>query len=356
MAEGVVEYAVFGTSPFALLLAGLLKSVHGKRVAVVGPAWSPYRLPRAVDLSVMPATRPETWALLKAAGAETQKLLAGIGRGLVERVDPLFVAETPVRRDYMGHMRWIALGSGVAAEPAVDRTLAADGTIVRIRDAAVLIPGRIEPALEAWLDKLEVSRLPADTALAFPRNGRPTLTHEGRTLEAETVILADDEAILARLAEADRHRLLAVRSRMSVVTELAKPLSASLVHYLDREIVIQQRGKGPVTAFAGGDPDSAAARIGASLPGQGRLRRTGQSLFRTVATLDDAPLIGRMGKGKALVVAGLGTSAAFLAPAVARFLCGAASESETQFFTARETAKAAGRASVADAPVAELAS
>src|SRR5262245_40512173 len=149
MTLGTFDYAVFGASPFALLLAGQLKSAHGKRVALVADTWSPYRLPRGFDLSVMPATRPETWAQLKAGAAETLKLLGTIGKGLYERVDPLFVAERGATADYLGHMRWIALGLGFAAERASDRAVSADGTICRVRDAAMLVGGRIEPALEA---------------------------------------------------------------------------------------------------------------------------------------------------------------------------------------------------------------
>jgi hypothetical protein len=356
MTLGAFDYAVFGASPFALLLAGQLKSAHGKRVALVADGWSPYRLPRGFDLSVIPATRPETWAQLKAGAAETLKLLGGIGKGLYERVDPLFVAETGASADYLGHMRWVALGLGFAAERASDRAITAEGTICRVRDAATLVGGRIEPALEAWLDRLEVPRLStAGITLNFPRTGAALLSRGEDALEAETVILADDEAILGRLAEADRHRLLTVTPRTSLLTEPAKALTATLVHYLDRDVALLQRGgKGPVAAIASGDADLALPRVASTLTALGPLRRSGQTVFRSVGTADRAPLIGRMGKGKAIVVAGLGDSAAFQAPAVARLLTGSASESEKQYFEPRETQKAANRQSVAEAAVPEM--
>ena len=123
MADSAFDYAVCGNSPFATLLAGLLASVHGRSVCLVGDPWSPYRLVRHHDIAVMPATRPETWSLLRSSGAAAGKLVGSIGRGLYERVDPLFVAETPAQASYLGHMRWMAAGFGLAAERVVDRTL-----------------------------------------------------------------------------------------------------------------------------------------------------------------------------------------------------------------------------------------
>lgn len=349
MADGGFDYAVCGATPFAGLLAGLLALVHGKRVCLIGETWSPYRLPRGFDVSVMPATRPETWALLKREGAETMRLLGTIGRGLYERVDPLFVAETRANADRLGHMRWMASGFGFAAERAVDRTLTTTGTICRIRDAAMLVTGKVEPAIEAWLAKAEVRRVrPADAMFTFRRDGA-SLVVRGNAAEIGTVVLADDEAILDRLAPADRHRLIAVRAATSVLSEPAKPLSAALIHYLDRDVALHQRAtKGPITALAAGEPDTALARIGASLGPIGPLKRAGQAQFRRVETLDGAPLIGRAGRGKAMTVAGLGDSAAFIAPVVARVLAGAASAEEQRYFEARDISKAANRQAVAE--------
>ena len=86
-------------------------------------------------------------------------------------------------------------------------------------------------------------------------------------------------------------------------------------------------------------------------------RPTGQALFRCVETLDGAPLIGRSGRLKAIIAAGLGDTAAFVAPAVARVLADAATEDDAAYFTAREVSKAAHRQSVAerDQPTAEAA-
>jgi hypothetical protein len=332
------DIVVFGTSPFALLLAGLLHSQHGKRVSVVGDAWSAYRLPRGFDVSVMPVSRPETWELLRRSTAETLKLLRAIGRGLYERVDPLFVAETEAASDGLGHMRWVAEGLGFAVEPVAGRAaVSGDATIYRLRDA-VKLTGSVEPVLEGWLERLGVRRLPArDTTLSFSRSGHAIIGHGDNHIESETAVLADDTALIARLAEPDRPRLLRTEWRTSVVTEPARRrVTAPLIVFLDRGLALQQAGPGgPVTAVAAGQADLALPRIASSLARQGRLRRTGQTSFQAVETVDGAPLVSRLGKGKALIIAGLGASAAFLAPVLSRIVADAASPAEASYFSVR---------------------
>lgn len=342
------DFAICGSTAFARLLAGLLATAHGRRVCLVGEPWSPFRLARRLDLSVMPATRPETWALLKQGGAETLKLLGSMGRGLYERVDPLFVAETRRTADYLGHMRWVALGLGFAAERAVDSSLTADGTICRVRDAAMLVEGKAEPAIETWLQEAGVVPIRAsEAAFAHRRDGTVTISAGGETVTAAAVVLADDDAILERLPASERHRLLTVQPAISVLAEPHKAQQAPLIQHLDREVLVYQRAtKGPVLAFAAGESDDALPRVGASLAGEAR--RTGQAAFHVVDTRDGAPLINRMGRGRMTIIAGLGASAAFMAPAVARVLSGTAEGVEHDYFAARDGARGPGRQAVAE--------
>ena len=357
MADRAFDFAICGSSPFARLLAGVLATAHGKRVCLVGAAWSPYRLPRGFDLSVMSATRPETWLMLKRGDAETLKLLASIGKGLYERIDPLFVGEAGTSMERLGHMRWVALGLGFAAERAIDRSVTEAGAICRIRGAAMLVAERAEPAIDAWLAKAGVSRRTgAMTSIAQQRDGTFILGG-GDDAAAQSVILADDEALLDRIPAGERHRLLTVAPQTSLVTEPARPLPAPIIAYLDREVVLHQRqgkGQASIAVLAGGEADAAAPRIGSALAAHGRLRRAGQARFLAVGTLDGAPLIGRLGKGRLIGIAALGPSAAFLAPMLARHFAGAASEDESQYFAARDVARAAHRAAVAEHAAASV--
>lgn len=338
-----------------MLLAGLLATTSKARVCLIGEPWSPYRLPRRLDLSVAPVTRPETWSLLQRETPEVLRLLGSIGRGLFERVDPLFVAETPQSADRLGHMRWIAAATGYAAERAAEPAIAANGSLCRIRDAALLVSGRIEPVLEEWVRRVGVEWLPLrGTAVATRRDGTATLTIDGVTREAATLVLADDEAILTHQPVAERHRLLATVRQATVVSEPAlRSLPAPLIAWLDRQVVIHQRTpRGPLTALAGGEAETVLPRLGASTATLGPLRRTGQAIYRVIETVDGAPLIGRTGRHRVTVIAGLGPGAAFIAPAVARLLAGRSSATERAWFEPRDISRAARRQSVAEiAPV-----
>lgn len=351
MAGSTRDLAIFGSTPLAHLLAGLLAAEHGNSVCLVATPWSPFHLPRRFDLSVVPATRPESWALLAEGTAETLRLLGGIGRGLFERIDPLFIGETAASIDMLAHLRHVASGFGVAAERVTDSRIVAAGTGCRIRDAALLVAGRIESALESWLDRQGVQRLPAgETAATVRRDGSVLLEHGGESMEARRLVLADDTSIRRHLPAEVLAKALQPQAASSVVTEPARSLAAPLVHYLDRGVMLGQRGgRGPVTALAAGD-EEVLPRIGSCLRAQVPLLRAGQTRFERLQTLEGAPLIGAVAGSRATVIAGLGMGGAFFAPALARLLAGAANEAEQSYFTARGGTRSAARQQVADWP------
>jgi len=337
MADGECEFAIFGSTPLAQLLAGLLAAEHRRPVCLVGTPWSPFHLPRRFDLSVLPATRPESWAMLAEGTAETLKLLGGIGRGLFERLDPLFIGELPPSIDMLAHMRHVAGGLGLAVERVTDTRIVGAGAGCRIRDAATLVPGRTEPALEAWLAQQGVRHLPIEETVAtLRRDGSVRLERAGEVVEARQAVLADDAAIRRHVPADILAKVLRVQAASSVVTEPARPLAAPFVHYLDRGVMLGQRGRGPITAIATGEQE-VLPRIGSCLAPQAPLLRAGQTRFERLDTLDGAPLVGVPTGSRVTVIAGLGISAAFLAPALARLLAGAASEAEQAYFGARGT-------------------
>lgn len=348
MADEAFDFAIFGSTPMAGLVAGLLGSAHGRRVILVGDPWSPFRLPHRYDLAMAPVTRPETWALLAATSVETLKLLATLGKGLSERIDPLFVADIAASADALAHMRHMAAGCGHAVERVADRAIAGTGAACRLRDAVMLVGGKVEPAIEAWLDRLEVRRLPAETTVVtLRRDGTARLVVGAAVAEAAQVVLADDVAILRHLDPDERDRVLRLRQATAILTEPARALPAPLIEFIDRGVVLLQRGKAGILAFAGGTATDAEARIGACLGPLAPLKHAGRTRFRTLATVDGAPLIGAA-KGRAITIAGFGATGAFLAPALARHLAGVATETEKAYFAAREPSRGNGRQLVAD--------
>ncbi|MDB5540985.1 MAG: hypothetical protein JWQ89_2712 [Devosia sp.] len=335
MADGSYDHLIVGSTPLAGLLAGLLAIEHNKRVCLVGEPFSPFRLQRSIDLSIAPVTRPETLILLRRVAAETTRLVNGWGKGLVSRVDPLFVAETPQSIAALGHFRHLAVALGYAVETVVDRALAA-GLIVRVRDIQMLGHGRVEPALETWLTRHEVRQLDhAETALAIRKDGTARLTNGDRSIEAGHVILAGDDAILAHLAPDALDRSLETVPGSALLLEAARPLPAPCVSFLDRGIVLAQDGKVGVSALVTGDPATARARLGSATAKSAPLRLAGETVTGTLRTTDGAPFIGLARGLKTTIIAGLGPAAAFLAPALARHIAGVSPPDEAAWFAAR---------------------
>jgi hypothetical protein len=350
MAETSYEFAVFGSTPLAQLLAGLLASAHGKRVCLVGEPQSVYRLVRGIDLSVMLATRPETWALLRDTVPETLGLLKRMGgRSGVRRIDPVFVAETAEGIDALSHAGHVAAAFGHQLRRLEGDCGLAGGVGYRWRGAVLFDRPRLQPALSAWLEAAGVGRLAANQATTMlRRDGSARLETRQATFEADHAVLADDSAILAHLEGAERDRTLLVQNVTAVLTEPGQPLMSTTMVYPDRLVTLVRNRSGSISALGAGGAHEAAARIGTCLASQEQLRRAGQASFRQLATVDGAPLLGQAKGVRATVIAGLGSAGAFLAPAIARVIAKAGDGPERAYFAAREGGRGSARATVAD--------
>lgn len=343
------DFAIFGSSPLAMLLSGLLATTHGKSVCVIGDTWSPWPMPHRFDAAWLTATRPESWAMLKAGSAETVKLINGIGKGLVEHVDPLLIAETHASLEAIAHMRASAGGLGYAMERVADRSLAASAAAFRLRDVAALVRSKAEPAISGWLDRSGARRWrPEDGQITIRRDGTVKIRSFGREFDADRAILADDAALFDWLDESARDRLLRQVPVRTVLTEPAKPLAAPLMRYLDRSVTLAQQGKSGITAIATGALETSGARIGAAIAPQAPLRRAAAASFAQVETFDGAPLVGLARGTKTTVIAGFGDAAAFFAPALARHFAGRSSQAEAQYFSAHDVGRGNARQLVAD--------
>lgn len=349
MAAESYDFAIFGSSPLATLVAGLLASAHKRSVCLVREDPSEFRLPRGLDLSVGPITRPETWSLLSRTVPETVKLVTGFaGRGAAPRVDPLLIAESGDGADALSHMRHVAAGFGMAVERVADAGLVVNTrAVMRLRDARVIMRPQFERAAPGWLEANGVRLLSSrGTAITLKRDGSCRIEGAGVDSEAAQAVLADSTMIMALLDADERDRLLTIERQTTIVTEPTGPLAAPVMLFTDRGVSLHQRPNGGVSAIARGRADAAAARIGACLAGQTRLRRAGQTTQVVVGTADGAPLLGTARGLKTLVVAGLGLPGAFLAPALARHLADVTQDAEKAWFAARDSGR--GRGAVAE--------
>lgn len=347
MSETVFDCVVIGSGPLPGLVAGLLAEAHGKRVALIGAHWSPFQLRRQIPVAATLMTRPESLKLLVRLREETQRLLARLGKGLVERTDLLMIAETPESLVALSHFRHMARALGWSVEMAVDTQLP-DAGLVRLRDASQLVDGRLGPALEAWLKGLGVARVPErDVRLTQRRDGALGIATADGALTAAQVLLGDDAATIAHAPPALLQRQFTPVPMAAFLVEDSRPLAAAVTLYLDRGLLLARGVHGSVHVLASGDPLSVEARIGSTLAEDKPVRGAGEVRFAGLAPVDGAPMLGAV-RGEVYAVAGLGAAGPFYAPLVARQLAGASTELEAGWLAPRGPARASQRASVAD--------
>ena len=333
MKQSRFDFAIFGASPLARLLAGLLSSVHGKTVLLQGQSQGVLRLARRLDLSVAAITRPETWALLGSCVPQATRLITRIGkRAAFARVDPIMFADQPAGKQALGHMRHMAAAHGLAAERAALEP-GRDGVV--LRDAVMLLRPVLDPALALWLTETGVRQLPAAAAVDILADGRARCELGGETLEIGQTILADDDAILAHLADDLWPALLQRQPASAILTPPSDPLAAPVMYQLDSGLMLRQHAEGGLAAYGPGDIADLARSLGGFLGKQDGFEQAGQSHFVRLVTSDGAPALGRVAGTGPDVLAGFGTIGAFLAPAIARWLCGQASCPENDWFAAR---------------------
>jgi hypothetical protein len=354
MSEALADFAVFGSTPLARLLAGLLASTHGRRVIFVGETQSAYRLQRSIDLSVAPITRPETWALLGEGIAETMRHIGRIaGRGAYSRVDPIFFAEDPHSVEALSHIRYMAQGFRIAAEPVAASLLGSGRSGIVMRDAIRLNRPVLEPALDEWLSKSKVERVTPDR-VQIELDGSVTLNAQGENYSAQQAILADPESIMAWLPLRQWPVLFQRKPASAILTTPTQPIAAPIMLEIGSGATLLQQSEGGIEGIGPGDPAAFSAHMQTLLGAQRQVEQAGQTGFAALHTADGAPAFGRAAGVGADVVAGLGMPGVFFAPAIARWLVGEAQPHQAHWFGARLVNRSLRSGSVAEyAPALE---
>ena len=348
MSESAVDFAVFGSSALASLVAGLLASRHKQRVIVVGEAEARYRLPRALDLSIGPITRPETWALLSANKADSAKLIGKIGgRNVLRHVDPIFFADGTTAREALGHFSHMARAYGNILEAVAPARAGTDRLSLRIDDCLTINRPSLEPALEAWLGEIGVRRVVPQTVM-FGSSGAAEVTFETETIAATKAILIDDTAIMAHLPGWQWPAQLLRRPSATILTASSRHLASPIMVQLDSGTTLVQHEEGGMAAMGPGTLAAFSARLGSLLAGAGQLQQVGQVGFESLATGDGAPLLGPCGTDGPTILTGLGPTGAFLAPVLARWLANEATSDEAAWCEARRPDQRGLARSVAD--------
>jgi hypothetical protein len=335
MSESAVDFAVFGSSLLANLVAGLLASRHKRRVIIVGEPEARYRLPRALDLSIAPITRPETWALLSANKADSAKLISKIGgRTALRHVDPIFFADGTAAREALGHFSHMARAYGNILEAVAPARAGTDRKALRISDCLTINRPILEPALEAWLGELGVRRV-APQAITFGSAGTVEVTIETESIAATGAILVDDSAIVQHLPGWQWPAQLLRRPRATILTASSRHVAGPIMVQLDSGTTLVQHEEGGMAAIGPGTLAVFSARLGTLLAETGQLQQVGQVGFESLATGDGAPLLGTCSADGPTILTGLGTTGAFLAPVLARWLANEATGDEAAWCECR---------------------
>ncbi|KQT49778.1 hypothetical protein ASG47_05565 [Devosia sp. Leaf420] len=336
MPDIAVEFAVFGASPLACLVAGLLAERHGKTVVQIAEPEARYRLTRSIDLSIAPITRPETWTLLGKLVPETQKLLTRIaGRRVLRRLDPLLYAHHAEGQEALGHIAHMARANGLMADRVANSKLGPNRSAFRFGDVLTIDRQTLLPRSEKWLTGLGVRRLRPDFA-TLHADGVTELADGENTIRAARSILIDEAAIMRHVPTAQWPDVLQTRPHASILISAKHRLSSDVMLNLDTGLTLIQLDGGSVAATGPGTLSQFSARLAQTLLDRGVTQQIGQSGFDALVSLDGTPIIDALDTGL-VILAGLGTTGAFLAPLFARYLTNSASDEEAVWSAARSS-------------------
>lgn len=342
------DIAIFGSDPLALLSAGLLAERHGRKVCLVARPFALGQLPRGIDISVAPATRPALWHLTSRLVPETRTLIEGIG-GATVASEPILVGSAPITLEALQHMRHVAMGTGVRVTRVADTDIGEGSVGYRFNGAWQLDRARLIPILLGWLDTLGVYQTGLVTIPAtLRRDGSVRLALDDRTIVADRAAFLDAEAVATHLPAAARDPLLQLDPGRGILTEPARQLPSSTMLYLDRGATLSQSADGSITALLRGNADTAFARLGACLAAQGPLRRAAEARIVVVECSDGAPLVGTVRGSRARIVVGLGPWSAFFAPAIVRWIEGSTGSEEADSLASLSSQRVALRPTLAD--------
>ena len=341
MTTQVIDIAVFGSGPDAMLLAGLLARRHARKVALIRRKPFAGQIPPTLDLAAAVMTRPESWAALRHGADDIVRLLGEMGASLsAERVEAHFGASGPEATEALKHRRQVAAGGGWAVQREVADGKGPDRYAIRLSDVIRLSRRPLLTALETWaVDAGVVLLEAARCACRILKNGNARITHDGAAISADLAVLADPEALRTYLppAEFDRHFQL-VRGA-TLLSEPTAALRVPVMVHADSGMIATQSAAGAIAISGAGSADmviSAAARQWPEIVG---VRLAGQAITHRCLHRDGGPVFGNVGQSGAWCLAGLGPASIFFMPAVAQQIAGVSETEGNTYFLARATGR-----------------
>lgn len=331
--HGRCDFAILGATPFAALLALVLSEQHGFSCCLVGRFPHPLQLSRGMDLSVAALTRPESLALIKACATEGRQLIAGIGREVLQRTDVAFTAAAPQDAWTLRHLRQMLHGYGYSTE-ALTSGKGQEGDAVLVGDVHRIVRRRFYEAMPDRLQKAGVKMLADADKLEFTSTGGLSGFAGETEIEAEQAVIADDAAAWRMKGRAGPFPGLEKVDRTVLLTSAGARLRHHTIMDISTSDSTLGHADGSVEARVGGDPAAARRWLAGRLL-DGRAQVAGCVSFAALASSDGGPVIGRTSANRPPLALGLGPVAAFMAPAVARYLAGRPEQNEELYFADR---------------------
>ncbi|RDE10454.1 hypothetical protein [Pelagibacterium lacus] len=293
------------------------------------------------SLSVAPLTRPETLSLLVKYGPGAARQTNRIARGAAGRGDLALTAHGAASGAALSHIRHMLAGFGRVVEPL---GAPAGTTRVRVRDVWQFHAAPFLAAAPAWLAGANAAMVNAASGLKLRKDGSASF---GAT-PVDLVVLADDAAIVSRLAEAEVAAFAARVAHLDIATEPVAPLATPSIIDLDGGAQLAQDASGRLIGSAQDSDGRGLARITAALPEGVATRLAARGRSTRLLPHDGAPVLGPTRKNRLYVVAGLGRCDMALAPLVARLIVGKATPAEAEWAAAHGAELRQPRANVAD--------
>jgi len=342
-----LEIGIVGTSLQAALLSGLLAKNHKKKVCLFIKRSVLVRLCRQTCLSFNISIRPQTWKLNESTLSEASAIIAKIGgKNALTRVSPLILCKGKSGGQAMAHMYHLLRSIDYEIERLSGQKYPATSGAYRIRGAKTVHSQIMWPQIFKWLSELGVIIVdPGEFTFSFRRDGSVAaksskgLKSDLRAFEMDRFILADEASILTYGRNEDVDRLFMPSKTSSIVTGPSGKNKEKFIMNPEYNFFATSSPDGGYKVLADATIDKFGALMADFVDPDPEFYLQGKAIFNTLKSRDGAPIVGSVTPSSPWLLGGLGNYAIFLAPAIARYICEVASDSEQEYFTAHTASK-----------------
>ncbi|VAW22284.1 hypothetical protein MNBD_ALPHA11-2034 [hydrothermal vent metagenome] len=342
-----LEIGIVGTSLQAALLCGLLAKNHKKKVCLFIESSVLVRLCRQTCLSFNISIRPQTWKLNESNLSEASAIIAKIGgKNALTRVSPLILCKGKSGGRAMAHMYHLLRSNDYEIERLSEQKYPLTSGAYRIRGAKTVHSQIMWPQLFKWLKELGVTIAdPGEFTFSFRRDGSVAaksskgLKSDLKVIEMDRFILADEASILTHGRNEDVNRLFMPIQTSSIVTAPSGQNKEKFILSPEYNFCATSNPDGGFKVLADAPINKFGALLADLVDPNPEFYLQGKAVFNTLKSRDGAPIVGSVTPSSPWLLGGLGNYAMFLTPAIARYICDVATDSELEYFTAHTASK-----------------